>query len=143
MSDAECARLVASFRYGLTIMRSPLGGELPRANAHGLLGWQVRSDLSRHLAGKHLLAQDVGVWGSRTRPRGVTCGSGCGLVLVDQASEDRLTPDPAVYGLGDGRLRAWWAELQRLMWPPCVVVRSVGREGRAASGLGTTRQQQS
>jgi hypothetical protein len=28
-------------------------------------------------------------------------------------------------------LRAWWAELQRSMWPPCVVVRSVGREGPA------------
>src|SRR4051812_32017289 len=31
--------------------------------------------------------------------------SGCGFILVDQAAEDRSTPDPAVDGLGDRRLR--------------------------------------
>ncbi len=36
------------------------------------------------------------LWGSRSRARPVTSGSGCGLVLVDQAAEDRSTPDPAV-----------------------------------------------
>ncbi len=45
-----------------------------------------------------------------------------GLVLIDQAAEDRPTPDPAADRLRDRRVRARWAELQRSMWPHRVVM---------------------
>jgi hypothetical protein len=51
--------------------------------------------------------------------------SGRCLVLVDQAAEDRSTPDPAVDRLGESRWRARRAELQRSMRPLGVVVRFI------------------
>ena len=52
-------------------------------------------------------------------------------MMVDQAAEDRSTPDSAVNRLGGWRLRAWWMQLQRSMRPLSVVVRRVLGEDAA------------
>jgi len=51
-----------------------------------------------------------GLWGSRTRSRPLTCGSGCTLVLVDQASKDRTAPDLPVVEVRVGMIGAWREE---------------------------------
>jgi hypothetical protein len=42
------------------------------------------------------------LWGSRTQLTALICGSGCCLVLAEEAAEDWTTPDPAANGLGIG-----------------------------------------
>jgi len=77
------------------------------------------------------------VSGARTRPQRLTSGSGCGLVLTDQAGEDRPTLDPAADRLGDRRIRARRPQLQRPMRPPPVVV---GAPARTAGRLRSATQ---
>jgi hypothetical protein len=48
-----------------------------------------------------------------------------GLVLVDQAADNRSTSDPAVDRLGDGRFRTWRAQLQASVRPMSVVVHRI------------------
>jgi hypothetical protein len=67
----------------------------------------------------------AGLWGSRTRVRRVTSGSSCGFVLVNEASEDRSASNPGMDRLEDGRLRAWWTQLEGSMRSLPVVVRGV------------------
>jgi hypothetical protein len=55
--------------------------------------------------------------------------------LVDEAAEDRPTPDPAVDRLGDGRLRAWWMQLQGAIRPLPVVVHRMSGEHAAQVSL--------
>jgi hypothetical protein len=60
--------------------------------------------------------------------------SGRGLVLVDQAAEDRSTSDPAADRLGDGRFRTWRPQLQCSMRPmPVVVHRIPGKHAAQVS----------
>jgi hypothetical protein len=47
------------------------------------------------------------------------------LVLVDETTEDRSAPDPAVNRLGSRRCRAWRTQLQRSVRPLCGVMRGV------------------
>jgi Berberine and berberine like len=61
-----------------------------------------------------------GVLGSITRPRLLIAVSSRGLVLVDQAAEDRSTSDPAADRLGDGRFRTRRAQLECSMRPDRV-----------------------
>jgi hypothetical protein len=62
-------------------------------------------------------------------------GSGRGLVVIDQAAEDRLTSDPAVDRLGDRRFRPWRTQLQRSMRPLRVVVHRVSGKHPAEVSL--------
>jgi hypothetical protein len=63
--------------------------------------------------------------GARTRPRPVISGFRRGFVLVDQAAQDRPTPNRAVDRLWNKRFRTWRTQLQRSMRPPRVVVRGI------------------
>jgi hypothetical protein len=54
------------------------------------------------------------------------------FVLIDQATEERPTPDPLVPEIGNGSFRAWRAQLQRSMRPlsvvvPCILKRALRR----------------
>jgi hypothetical protein len=70
------------------------------------------------------------LWGSRTRMPPGTCRLGCALVLVDQASKDRLASDPLLGKVRDGMIGAWREKPKRSMWPPAVVVGAVfGEDG--------------
>jgi hypothetical protein len=56
--------------------------------------------------------------------------SGGALVLADQPSENRPTPDPLAVETQGEMIGAWRAKLQRSMWPPAVVVGAVpGKDG--------------
>jgi hypothetical protein len=48
-----------------------------------------------------------------------------GLVLVDQAADNRSTSDPAVDRLEDGRFRTWRAQLQCSVRPMSVVMHRI------------------
>jgi hypothetical protein len=47
------------------------------------------------------------------------------LVLVDQASKDRLASDPLLGKVRNGMIGAWREKPKRSMWPPTVVVGAV------------------
>jgi hypothetical protein len=55
----------------------------------------------------------------------MTSGSGRVFVLVDQAAEERATPDRAVDGRGNKPRRTWRAQLQCSVRPSRVVVRGI------------------
>ena len=58
----------------------------------------------------------------------LTCRLGRALVLVDQASKDRLASDPLLGTVRDGMIGAWREKPKRSMWPSTVVVGAVAGE---------------
>jgi hypothetical protein len=68
--------------------------------------------------------------GFQNSAAGVTCGSGCAFVVVDQPSQYRLAPDPLVVEAVDGVIGSRRDKSQRAMWRPTVVVGAVlGEDG--------------
>jgi len=70
----------------------------------------------------------VGGVGFQNSVAPLTCRLGCALVLVDQASKDRLASDPLLGKVRDGMIGAWREKPKRSMWPPTVVVGAVAGE---------------
>jgi hypothetical protein len=72
------------------------------------------------------------VWGYRTRPSRLISSFKLRVrTLVDEAAENRSTPDRAMDRLGDRRHRARRTQLPRAMRPPRVVVPGVLRKHSA------------
>jgi hypothetical protein len=85
-----------------------------------------------YFPGHRLFAHPVGFQNSTTAAD--QRFSGRGLVLVDQAAEDRSTSDPAVDRLGYGSFRTGRAQLQCSMRPmPVVVHRIPGKHAAQVS----------